>query len=107
MGVRPPRGDDEEPSTVAFGIAAVDDHLDGVDVSYPISASELDAQIGHVEVPYDALGHTVALGSVIRECERDAFEDEQDLLNALHPVFERHRQRGVTMMERVRRFLPL
>lgn len=107
MGMRPPADDDEEePAVVAFGIAAVDDRLESVDVSYPVSAGALQEQVGDVAVPYDTRGHRVRLGDVIAECERERFEDEQDLLNALHPVFERHRERGAGFLERVRRVLP-
>lgn len=107
MGMRPPADDDdEEPETVAFGIAAVDDRLTEFDVSYPATAAEVREQVGHVEVPYDTRGHTVALGEVVADCDRSEFEDEQDLLNALHPGFERRRQQGAGVVERVRRLLP-
>jgi hypothetical protein len=107
MGMRPPvDDDDEEPATVAFGIAAVDDRLEAFDVSYPATAAAVRAEAGDVEVPYDTRGHTVTLGEVLAECDRAEFEDEQDLLNALHPVFERRRQQGAGVVERVRRLLP-
>jgi len=105
--MRPPADDDEEePTTVAFGIAAVDDRLESVDVSYPATAAELREVAGNVEVPYDTRGHTVTLGEVLAECDRSEFEDEQELLNALHPAFERRRQQGAGVVERVRRLLP-
>lgn len=107
MGMRPPADDDdEEPATVAFGIAAVDDRLEDVDLSYPATAAEVRETAGHVEVPYDTRGHTVTLGEAVAACERSEFEDEQALLNALHPVFERRRQQGAGVVERVRRLLP-
>ena len=62
--------------------------------------------MGHVEVPYDTRGHSVRLEEVLAEVEAERFEDEQELLNAMHPVFERRRQQGASMIERVRRVLP-
>lgn len=107
MGVRSPADDDEEtPTTVAFGIAAVDDRLEEFDISYPVTATELRELAGHVEIPYDTRGHSVRFGEVVSACDRDEFEDEQDLLNALHPVFEQRRQEGAGVLERVRRLLP-
>lgn len=107
MGMRPPADDDDdEPAIVAFGIAAVDDELESFDVSYPASARELRESVGHVEVPYDTRGHSVRLGEVLGEVEVERFEDEQELLNAMHPVFERRRQQGASVFERVRRVLP-
>jgi hypothetical protein len=104
MGVRPPADDEEdEPVTVAFGIAAVDDRLEGLEVSFPASASEVRDAVGDVEVPYDTRGHTVSLAEVVAACDRSEFEDEQEFLNALHPVFERKRQEGAGVWERVRR----
>ncbi|WP_227134330.1 hypothetical protein [Halorubellus salinus] len=107
MGMRPPADDDDdEPATVAFGIAAVDDRLESFDVSYPVSRSALRESVGHVEVPYDTRGHSVELGEVLAELEHEQFADEQELLNALHPAFERRRQQGASVLERVRRVLP-
>lgn len=107
MGVRPPANDDEdEPASVAFGIAAVDERLDDHDLSYPATAADVREAVGHVEVPYDTRGHTVRIAEVVEACGRDEFDDEQDLLNALHPEFERRRQQGAGFFERVRRVLP-
>lgn len=106
--MRPPADDDEEePVTVAFGIAAVDDRLDELGVSFPASESEVRDAVGDVDVPYDTRGHTVSLGEVVAACDRSEFEDEQDFLNALHPVFERKRQEGASVWERVRRLFGL
>jgi hypothetical protein len=107
MGMRPPADDDDdEPATVAFGIAAVDDRLESFDVSYPVSKSALRESVGHVEVPYDTRGHSVRLAEVLAEVDVEEFGDEQELLNALHPAFERRRQKGASVLERVRRVLP-
>jgi len=32
------------------------------------------------------------LGEALDRCDRDTFESRQDLLNALHPVFEERRE---------------
>lgn len=93
MGVRPPSNDvDDEPDVVEFGIAALDARLEEANVTYPVSAAELDDEYGHREVPFDAAGHTVTIGEALREVDRESFDSQADLLNELHPVFERKRQ---------------
>ena len=93
MGVRPPSNDvDDEPDIVEFGIAALDARLEDAEVTYPVSAAELDDEHGHVEVPFDPAGHTVTVGEALAEVNEETFDSQADLLNALHPVFERKRQ---------------
>jgi hypothetical protein len=93
MGVRPPSNDvDDEPDVVEFGIAALDARLEDAEVTYPVSAAELDDEYGHTEVPFDATGHTTTLHEALSEVERKEFDSQQELLNVLHPVFERKRQ---------------
>jgi len=93
MGVRPPSNDvDDEPDVIEFGIAALDARLEDANVTYPVSAAELDDEYGQVEVPFDATGHTTTLHEALSDVDREEFETQQDLLNALHPVFERKRQ---------------
>jgi len=93
MGVRPPSNDiDDEPDIVEFGIAALDARMDDVDVSYPVTATELTERHGNMTVPFDAAGHETTLGEALRESDRREFESRPDLLDALHPVFERKRQ---------------
>jgi hypothetical protein len=93
MGVRPPSNDvDDEPDVIEFGIAALDARLEGAEVSYPVSTAELDDEYGHVEVPFDATGHTTTLHEALSEVDRTEFDSQQELLNVLHPVFERKRR---------------
>lgn len=88
MGVRPPPSDGDEPDLVEFGIAALDAELSEADLDFPATAAEVRAALGGTEVEYDPAGHTVTLGEVLDRVETGRFETEQELLEALHPVFE-------------------
>jgi len=92
MGVRPPANDGDEPDIIEFGIAALDAELSRTELQYPTDAGTVRQKIGHVEVPFDAAGHSVTVGAALDEATVDQFENEQELLNALHPVFERKRE---------------
>jgi len=93
MGVRPPQqGDDEVPDTVAFGIAALDEHLDQAEVQFPATQRELLDALGDQEIPYDAAGNTLSLSEALDNTHVSNFETKQNLMNALHPVFEARRQ---------------
>ena len=108
MGVRPPANDDDDtPDVIEFGIAALDASLSDADVSYPTDAQSLRNELGHVEVPYDASGHTMTLAEALAETDRRQFEHEQELLNALHPVFESKREAtGNNLLAQLRSLLP-
>ena len=108
MGVQPPSsGSDDEPETIEFGIAAVDAHLKRSDLSFPASRSEIEAALGDVDVPYDVHGNAIPLSSALEEVGRDHFEGRQELLNALHPVFEHYReQRSGSVLQQLRSLLP-
>jgi len=108
MGVRPPADDvDDEPDVVEFGIAAVDARLESADVSFPATASDLESQFGDMDVPYDAAGHAIEFTEALSETGRTQFESEQDLLNALHPVFERQRRTASTsILSQLRSLVP-
>jgi hypothetical protein len=92
MGVRPPQQDDDEPDAIEFGIAALDARLSEVNVEYPADSDEIAAALGHTKIPYNAAGNTVAIDEAIDRSGVDYFESEQELLNALHPVFEEMRE---------------
>lgn len=107
MGVRPPSGGDDEPESIEFGIAAVDARLRRTDLPFPATDREVAAALGDEEIAYDVHGNTVALREILEDVERDSFEDRQELLNALHPAFERYRKnRGGSVVKQVRSFLP-
>lgn len=109
MGVRPPPSDseDDDETTITFGIAALDARLDDAEVPFPATGDEVVRALGDPDVPYDASGHTVALSRAVEEAHENRFENEQELLNALHPVFESHRERSAGgLVERVRSLLP-
>ena len=104
---RAPPADDAEPEIIEFGIPVLDDRLEEVDLTFPADRAELEATIGSVEVPYDASGHTLRLGDALEALEADRFESRNELLEALHPVFEAHRARTPTgVVGRLRALLP-
>lgn len=108
MGVRPPSNDiDDDPDVVEFGIAALDARIEDADVSFPVTATELDERYGHTEIPFDAAGNTMTFGEALRKADREEFDSQQDLLNGLHPVFERERQAAATsLLARLRALVP-
>ena len=108
MGVRPPPSDDgDEPDVVTFGIAALDAHLEEAQVAYPVEAETLVRELGDPKIPYDVGGRTVALSDALSETHFTRFETEQELLNALHPVFESYReQAGSGLFAQLRSMLP-
>jgi len=92
MGVRPPQQDDDEPDAIEFGIAALDARLSETDVTFPASRGDIVDALGDTNIPYNATGNTVSVGEAMDRADRNRFESEQDLLNALHPVFEEMRE---------------
>lgn len=92
MAARPPSNDlDDEPDTVEFGIVVLEAQVDDRSVTFPISASELQAAHGDLRLAVDPSGTKVSLADALDDCERDSFESKQELLNAMHPVFEKKR----------------
>lgn len=93
---------------IAFGIAALDSYLTDGDVSFPTDKQTLRETIGHVDVPYNATGNTLQLDTALDHTSKQQFENEQELLNELHPVFEKHRQeQGNPLLDRIRSVIPL
>lgn len=88
MGVRPPTSDDAEAELIEFGIAALDARLNDANLDFPATKEEVIEAVGNDPIEYDASGNTVELARALDRTDRDSFESEQDLLNALHPVFE-------------------
>jgi hypothetical protein len=108
MGVRPPSTDiDDEPDIIAFGIAALDARLEETDVSFPVTAEELADGYGDMRIPFDAAGHETTLREAVRESDCREFDSQPDLLDALHPVFERKRQAtSNSILAQLRAILP-
>jgi len=108
MGVRPPANDTtDEATSVEFGIVALDARMEQFDVSFPVTVDELEAAIGDVRVAVDPAGNKLALAEALRRCDQRTFESEQDLLNALHPVFERERESmSNSLLGRLRSLVP-
>jgi len=108
MGVQPPSNDiEEEPDVIEFGIAALDARLEELDVSFPADAVRLRREYGSLSVPIDAAGTEITLGEALEATDREQFETEQDLLNALHPVFEEYRERSSrSVLARIRALVP-
>jgi len=109
MGVRPPPSNsDEGPDVIEFGIAEVAAELDGGNLSFPATGDEIVQALSNPRIKYDADGHTVPLSEAVSDVEREQFDDKQEFLNALHPVFEHYRNsRTPSVIERVRSALPL
>ncbi|MFW6457785.1 MAG: hypothetical protein ACOCY6_00025 [Halodesulfurarchaeum sp.] len=93
MAVPPPTSGNDE-TTVAFGIASVDGVLEEAAVDFPAEGEELIVMIGDREVPADPSGTTVTLATVIEATDQAHFESRQELLDALHPEFEKRRTAG-------------
>lgn len=92
MGVQPPSNELEEaPDVVEFGIAALDAELPDQGLTFPLAAEDLRRAHGDMTVPVDAAGNEMALADALDRCDQSTFETRQDLLNALHPVFEEKR----------------
>jgi hypothetical protein len=106
--MRPPPSDDgDAPETVTFGIAALDARLEEANVQYPTDAQSLVGDLDDPQIPYDANGNSVALSEALSETHIERFETEQELLNALHPVFERYRERSAGgILAQLRSMLP-
>lgn len=92
---------------MTFGIAAVDEHVTDADPTFPITARELVRVTGDPSIPYDAAGNEVRLSDALDQLSRDRFETEAELLDHLHPVFERYRERAAgSVVARLRLLLP-
>ncbi|RQH01746.1 DUF5789 family protein [Natrarchaeobius oligotrophus] len=108
MGVRPPSsGDDDEPRSVEFGIAALDARLKDADLSFPATKDEVATELGQERVPYDVHGNDVALGEMLAEVDETEFRSRQVLLNELHEPFEAYRKENSGgVFRQVRSMLP-
>ena len=107
MGVRPPSNSDSTPESIEFGIAAVDARLDTADLSFPASIDDVEDQLGDEQIPYDVHGNAVQLSDVLDELDTDHFETSVELMNDLHPHFERYRKRqSRSVVGQVRSLLP-
>lgn len=107
MSVRPPSNDDDDANAIEFGIAALDPKLDRAEVEYPATADDIRAEIGSISVPFDPAGHSITVSEALDEATHKHYENEQDLLNALHPVFERKRgERATSLLAQLRALVP-
>jgi hypothetical protein len=95
MGVQPPSDDiDDGPDVVEFGIAALDARISDLAIEFPVETDTLTSQYGDIAIPIDAAGTELTLREALDEVPREQFENEQDLLNTLHPVFEARREQS-------------
>jgi hypothetical protein len=105
--VRPPPSNSGEPDAIEFGIAELDARLEDAGISFPIDADQLSEEYGYLTVDVDASGHRITLEDALSECDRQRFSSEQDLLNALHPVFEAKREQfSNSLFGRLRALFP-
>lgn len=104
---RAPPADDAEPEIIEFGIPVLADRLEEAELTFPIDRAELRTTMGGLEVPYDAGGSTIRLGEALDRVDVDRFDTKNELLDALHPVFEAQRQRTPSgIVGAIRSFLP-
>ncbi|ERH13009.1 MAG: hypothetical protein J07HB67_02040 [halophilic archaeon J07HB67] len=108
MAVRPPQGDDDdEPEVVAFGIAALGARIDEAGVTFPATAEEVLDALDEPSVPYNAAGNSLPLSEALDQAPRREFERKTELLDTLHPIFERRRQQtNSSIVARLRGLLP-
>lgn len=106
MAVRPPQQDDDEPESLAFGIAALTTELEDASLTYPATGDEVIGALEDPAVPYNAAGNTVALSTALDDVATEEFESKRDLLDSLHPVFERRRRKSTGLVGRLRALLP-
>ncbi|MDR5671701.1 Uncharacterized protein AArcCO_1900 [Halalkaliarchaeum sp. AArc-CO] len=105
MAVRPP-GDGSDPDHIEFGIAALAARLEEADLEYPATADEICTAVDNTDVPYDGSGNTLELREGLAELETEQFESEAQLLEEIHPVFERRRRAAGGIFDRIRGLLP-
>jgi len=108
MAARPPSNDvDDEPDVVEFGIAALDARIQEREIVFPVTADSLVSSHGDLRVTVDPAGHEMALREALVRCDTAEFATRQELLNALHPVFEAERESGNGILGRLRALVPL
>lgn len=108
MAARPPPNDlDDEPDTTEFGIVALDAAIEEWGVSFPVTSRELADSYGDERIAVDPSGHETSLEAILSDCPCDRFERKQELLNELHPVFEKRRERiSGSILGRLRAMVP-
>jgi len=104
MAARPPANDEEDDAgVVEFGIPAVEGALEDADLTYPIEPETVVDATGDPDVPVDTSGRTLALSTALERTARSRYDSRNELLNALHQVFEdarRSRSGGVVGLVR-------
>jgi hypothetical protein len=107
MGVRPPQNDSSPPDAIEFGIAALDARLDEADLEFPATQEEVLLAVDNTAIPYNAAGRTLELAVALEKIPKRHFENEIELLDQLHPVFERQRRTASGgIVSRLRALLP-
>jgi hypothetical protein len=108
MAARPPTGgDDDSPDVIEFGIAALDARIEETALSFPATDDEVRRALGDDDIPYDARGRTIRLSEALAETDRERYDSENELLDALHPVFEAQRDDGpAAVLGHLRAMLP-
>lgn len=107
MAVRPPTNDNNEPDSIEFGIAAVDERLSRWEVSFPITTAAFIDTYGDEKIPVTPSGKTVPFRRVLEQCETSQFETRQELLNTLHPILETEREKhSGGILNQLRSLLP-
>ena len=101
--MRPPRNDSSEPDTLEFGIAALNARIDESGAQFPATAEEVLESVQSTDIPYDGSGNTISLREVLEEVGKSEFDNQTELLNAVHPIFEDKRANAAPgFVERIR-----
>lgn len=95
MAARPPPANDDPGEPTAFGIVAIDDHLDDADLDFPATREDVLEALGDPSVPCGPSAHEISLSTVLESTGRQRFDTRRELLDELHEAFERER-RGST-----------
>lgn len=104
---RAPPPSDDEPDVIEFGIPVLDDRLEEASLTFHAERDELVDEAESLAIPYDAGGRTLDLEEALAALDAERFETRNELLEALHPVFEAHRRRSPTgLVAALRSYLP-
>ncbi|WP_336036982.1 hypothetical protein [Halobacterium yunchengense] len=98
MAARPPQSNDDPDEPTAFGIVAVDDHLQDADLDFPASRREVVEALDDPSVRCSPSGREVDLSAVLERTGRQRFDSRQQLLDDLHDAFEAERDSGTGLV---------
>jgi hypothetical protein len=82
--------------------------IEEADLEFPAKPDEVVRSLDDPDVPIDAEGRSIALSAALEETGEVRFDSKRELLNAVHPVLESHRELVSTgWLASIRNRLPL